>query len=61
VLDLRKCCDHFQLTSQWRSRRNELQLAGGGILSVAEQRTRLADALQTKLQVGWRAFLLARL
>lgn len=52
VLDLRKCCDHFMLTDHWRSRgRAELQLSGGGILTIGEQRLRLADGLQTKLQV----------
>ena len=51
VLDLRKCCDHPQLTSMWRRQGREGQLAQGIILSIGEQNQRRADELQNKLQV----------
>ncbi len=49
VLQLRKCCDHPQLTAFWQRHRTELQLQSG-MLSIAEQNSRLADFLQGKLQ-----------
>ena len=51
VLQLRKCCDHPQLTSFWQRLGTEMQLQSG-MLSIAEQNSRLADYRQTKLQAG---------
>ena len=56
VLDLRKCCDHPQLTRIWRGQSREGQLNDGIILSIAEQNQRRADELQNKLQVFLRLF-----
>ncbi|EIE20408.1 hypothetical protein COCSUDRAFT_67348 [Coccomyxa subellipsoidea C-169] len=50
VLDLRKCCDHPQLTSLWRRQAREGQLSQGTILTIPEQNARQADGLQNKLQ-----------
>ena len=54
VLQLRRCCDHPQLTSFWRQLGQELQLQGAGragVLTIAEANARLADFEQNRLQV----------
>ena len=55
VLQLRKCCDHPQLTAFWQRHTAELQLQSG-MLSIAEQNSRIADFLQNKLQACDTAF-----
>ncbi len=56
VLQLRKCCDHPQLTAFWQRHTAELQ-AHHGMLSTAEQSGRLADFLQNKLQARQPCFI----